>query len=222
MSTAAVLPVIGYMPMPADFKYKSVFLHGKTQHGPEDPFRIRHPVMPCSRRAKLFSPFDALRGFDAAIWAKEILYEDRKQLDESEQEILNRKLAFLHKLTYNSRIEGAHTVDSSVCQGIPRKVASGAAKACDPLPKSGFWTEHHAHEMAKKNMPIVTVTYFSPCTDIHSFAYGKQGQYVRITGVIRKIDADVSQTITLDNQVICLSDISDISGTIFPDMDGSL
>ena len=178
MSCAAVLPTIGYMPMPAGFKYKAIFLHGKTQHGPEDPFRIRHPLMPCSRRAKLFSPFDALRGFDAAIWSKEVLYEDRKQLDESEQEILNRKIAFLHKLTYNSRV-------------------------------------------ARENRPTVTVTYFSPCTDSNSFSYGTQGQYITATGIVRNVDAEISRTITLDDQVIDLSDISDISGSMFPDMDES-
>ena len=172
MPYAAALPVIGYMPMPDHFKYKSVFLHGKTQHGPEDPFRIRHPLMPCSRRAKLFSPFDALRGFDAAIWSKEILYEDWKQLDESEQEILDRKLALLHKLTYNSRV-------------------------------------------ARKNKPTVTVTYFSPCTDSSSFSYGRQGQYISVTGIVRNVDAKLSRTITLDDQVIALSDISDISGSLY-------
>ena len=176
MSYSAALPVIGYMPMPADFKYKSVFLHGKTQHGPEDPFRIRHPIMPCSRRAKLFAPFDALRGFDAAIWSKEVLYEDRKHLGESEKEILNRKLALLHKLTYNSRV-------------------------------------------ARENKPVVTVTYFSSCVDINSPAYGKQGQYLSVTGIVRKVDSNVSRTITLDDQVIDLSDISDISGSLFSDMD---
>ena len=178
MSYASALPVIGYMPMPAGFKYKAIFLHGKTQHGPEDPFRIRHPLMPCSRRAKLFSPFDALRGFDAAIWSKEVLYEDRKQLDESEQEILDRKLALLHKLTYNSRV-------------------------------------------ARENRPAVTVTYFSPCTDSNSFAYGSQGQCITVTGIVRNVDAKISRTITLDDQVIDLSDISDISGSMFPDMNES-
>ena len=178
MSYTAALPVIGYMPMPANFKYKSVFLHGKTQHEPEDPFRLRHPIMPCSRRAKLFSPFDALRGFDAAIWSKEVLYEDRKQLDESEQEILDRKLVLLRKLTYNSRV-------------------------------------------ARQNRPTVTVTYFSPCTDENSFAYGSQGQYVSVTGIVHNVDPDVSRTITLDNQVIDLSDISDISGPVFTYMEDS-
>ena len=178
MSYTAPLPVIGYMPMPADFKYKSVFLHGKTQHEAEDPFRIRHPIMPCSRRAKLFSPFDALRGFDAAIWSKEVLYEDRKLLDESEQEILDRKLVLLRKLTYNSRV-------------------------------------------ARQNRPTVTVTYFSPCTDENSFAYGRQGQYVSVTGIVHNVDPDVSRTITLDDQVIDLSDISDISGSVFAYMEDS-
>ena len=178
MSYSAALPVIGYMPMPADFKYKSVFLHGKTQHETEDPFRIRHPIMPCSRRAKLFSPFDALRGFDAAIWSKEVLYEDRKLLDESEQEILDRKLVLLCKLTYNSRV-------------------------------------------ARQNRPTVTVTYFSPCTDENSFAYGSQGQYVSVTGIVHNVDPDVSRTITLDDQVIDLSDISDISGSVFAYMEDS-
>ena len=155
-----------------------VFLHGKTQHEAEDPFRIRHPIMPCSRRAKLFSPFDALRGFDAAIWSKDVLYEDRKLLDESEQEILDRKLVLLRKLTYNSRV-------------------------------------------ARQNRPTVTVTYFSPCTDENSFAYGSQGQYVSVTGIVHNVDPDVSRTITLDDQVIDLSDISDISGSVFAYMEDS-
>ena len=176
MSYTASIPAIGYMPMPAEFKYKNIFLHGKPRHAADGPFRIRHPVMPCSRRAKLFAPFDALRGFDAAIWSKEVLYEDRKQLDESEQEILNRKLALLHKLTCNSRV-------------------------------------------ARENRPEVTVTCFSPCADINSFAYGTQGQYVSVTGIVHNVDSTVTRTLTLDDQVIDLSDISDISGSLFSCLD---
>ena len=209
MSYAAALPVIGYMPMPADFKYKSVFLHGKTQHGPDDPFRIRHPVMPCSRRAKLFSPFDALRGFDAAIWSKEVLYEDKKQLDESELEILNRKLALLHKLTYNSREERA-------------RAASAQASAQQGTRALSSRVVRPARGPDLKNQPVVTVTYFSPCADSNNFAYGKQGQYLSVTGVVRKVDPDISRTIILDDKVIGFSDISDISGALFSGMDDSL
>ena len=165
MSHAAALPSIGFMPMPADFKYRSVFLHGKPQHKPDDSFRIRHPLMPCSRRAKLFAPFDALRGFDAAIWSKEVLYENKKLLDESARAALDRKLALLARLTYNSRL-------------------------------------------ARKNRPEVSVTYFVPCTDEFNFAYGTQGQYKTVTGIVRKVDPVLTQTITVGRQSVAIEDIS--------------
>ena len=58
---------IGYMAMPSDFKYKNTFLAGRPKHARTDRFRIRHPEMDHGRRAKIFAPFDALRGFSVAI-----------------------------------------------------------------------------------------------------------------------------------------------------------
>ncbi len=58
-----------HSPMPENFKYKEVFEKGKPVHDADDPFYIRHPRMDLSRRAKLFAPFDALRGFSAAVIA---------------------------------------------------------------------------------------------------------------------------------------------------------
>ncbi len=58
---------IGYMPMPSDFKYKEAFLAGRPRHARTDRFRIRHPAMDCGKRAKIFAPFDALKGFGDAI-----------------------------------------------------------------------------------------------------------------------------------------------------------
>ncbi len=55
------------MAMPPGFKYRDVFLKGKPRHECLDPFRIRHPSMDPGRRAKIFAPFDALKGFDEAI-----------------------------------------------------------------------------------------------------------------------------------------------------------
>lgn len=59
------------MAMPADFRYRDVFLKGKPQHDRFDLFRIRHPSMDVGRRAKIFSPFDALKGFNEAIASKD-------------------------------------------------------------------------------------------------------------------------------------------------------
>ncbi len=58
---------IGVMAMPADFKYRAVFMKGRPQHDGCDPFSLKHPKMDTGRRAKIFAPFDALRGFSAAI-----------------------------------------------------------------------------------------------------------------------------------------------------------
>lgn len=60
---------IGVMAMPADFRYREVFLKGQPQHSRYDPFRLRHPAMDLGRRAKIFAPFDALRGFSDALAA---------------------------------------------------------------------------------------------------------------------------------------------------------
>lgn len=47
--------------IPPDFPYRDVLRKGRPKHAPMDPFSIRHPPMPLSRRAKIFSPFDALK-----------------------------------------------------------------------------------------------------------------------------------------------------------------
>ena len=61
---------LGDSPMPEDFAYRDVFAKGRPQHPTTDPFGIRHPAMEPGRRAKIFAPFDALRGFSAAIMAE--------------------------------------------------------------------------------------------------------------------------------------------------------
>ncbi len=62
---------LGCMPHPQNFKYEAVLRHGKPRHEPFDDFRRKHPSMPPEKRAKLFMPFDALRGFDLAIRKKQ-------------------------------------------------------------------------------------------------------------------------------------------------------
>ena len=53
--------------IPENFKYRDVFLKGKPCHDKHSTFYAKHPPMPPSRWAKIFSPFDALRGFSDAI-----------------------------------------------------------------------------------------------------------------------------------------------------------
>ncbi len=105
---------IGMMTMPAGFKYREVFLKGKPRHDRMDAFRIRHPKMDVGKRAKIFAPFDALRGFDFAIMCKNELYTDKVSLSPEDTEELSRRLDILHNLTYNSRMARANRVQVSV------------------------------------------------------------------------------------------------------------
>ena len=93
-----VFPVIGYIPMPADFPYKKIIEMGRPKHDKYSDFRIRHPSMSCSRRAKIFAPFDALAGFSDRINKKETLYEAKKVLSEEEKSSLGRKLTYLNHM----------------------------------------------------------------------------------------------------------------------------
>ena len=102
------------MTMPVNFRYREVFLKGKPCHDRLDAFRIRHPSMDRGRRAKIFAPFDALKGFSEAVAAKDVLYEERITLSQEDQEELNRRLAILHGLTYNGRMARANRVQVTV------------------------------------------------------------------------------------------------------------
>ena len=95
--------VIGYMPMPPDFKYKELFLKGRPRHEKFDDFWCKHPPMDTTHRAKIFAPFDALAGFDEAIESKHVHYEKRRILSETEKAKVNRKLTSLLPLTRNGR-----------------------------------------------------------------------------------------------------------------------
>ena len=57
-------------------RYRKVYERGKPKHSPFDDFSIKHPAMDLSRRAKIFSPFDALKGFSDELAKSEQLNED--------------------------------------------------------------------------------------------------------------------------------------------------
>ena len=86
------------------FRYQDVLKRGKPYHDPLDPFSIRHPPMPLSRRAKIFTPFDALKGYNEAVHAKTIEYEHKHDLSDEKKLELDQKISALRKLTYNRRV----------------------------------------------------------------------------------------------------------------------
>ena len=101
------------------FPYKSVYEKGKPVHDKYDSFSVRHPAMDLSRRAKIFSPFDALTGFSDAIPDTEQHYVMRTEPDEAEKDRLDHRLSLLHHLTANSRTAKQNTVMVSVTWFVP-------------------------------------------------------------------------------------------------------
>lgn len=179
-----MFPTVGAMPMPAGFRYADVYMQGRPRHGSAgriqtyDAFYRKHPPMDRTRRAKIFAPFDALRGFQDAIASKRVLYESRRELTEGEKEDLDRRLETLYRLTANGRL-------------------------------------------ARENRVTVTVTRFVPCGDPEHEAFGKQGKYESVTGIVQKVDP-ARRVILLDSGAIPAEDVAEIRSSVFTDDDGSV
>ena len=161
---------VGYMTMPAEFPYRDVFLIGKPQHDRFDLFSAKHPKMDVGHRAKIFAPFDALKGFSEAVASKDVRYVDYVELQDEDREELNRRLEILHNLTWNGR-------------------------------------------MARQNRVLVSITYYEPCMDINSEAYGLKGQYRTVSGICRSVDPDITGTVTVDQKRISFENILKIENT---------
>ena len=102
-----------------DFKYEAVLKRGRPRHDAMDPFSLRHPPMPLSRRAKLFNPFAALKGYEEALAAKEVPYEPRRELSDEKKTDLDQKIAVLRRLTRHSHAAMENHVIVSVTRFVP-------------------------------------------------------------------------------------------------------
>ena len=96
------------------FRYENVIKKGKPIHSKFDDFSIRHPSMPLEKRAKIFSPFDALKGYSEAIASKQIHYLEKKPLNDEDAHQLNLILNMLHQLTLNGKTARKNHVQASV------------------------------------------------------------------------------------------------------------
>ena len=110
---------IGAMDIPPDFKYLDVFLMGRPRHERFDRFSVRHPKMDPGKRAKIFAPFDALRGFNEAVSSKTVAYEPRRELNREAEQDLSRSLEALHGLTFTSRMARQNRITVRVTYFVP-------------------------------------------------------------------------------------------------------
>lgn len=53
----------------------------------------------------------------------------------------------------------------------------------------------------------VTVRYYAPCADAHSFSCGVRGRYETLTGVVRQVDGQKSRTLRVEDTAVPFDDI---------------
>ncbi len=111
-------------------QYSSALSRGRPRHGRCDEFSLRHPPMQLERRAKIFSPFAALKGYEEAVDAKRRLYVEKRELNEEEQAALDRALACLHERTRNLRAARANQVRARVTYYVPCADENHEAYGC--------------------------------------------------------------------------------------------
>ena len=110
---------IGETDKSIDSEYIQISEKGKPQHTKFDDFYRKHPFMDVGKRAKIFAPFAALRGFDGCILDKEVQYQPKIILDEEVTDEIAQQLEVLHRLTINCRIARKNHVVVSVTYFIP-------------------------------------------------------------------------------------------------------
>ena len=110
---------IGETDKSIDSEYIQISEKGKPQHTKFDDFYRKHPFMDVGKRAKIFAPFAALRGFDGCILDKEVQYQPKIILDDEVTDEIAQQLEVLHRLTINSRIARKNHVVVSVTYFIP-------------------------------------------------------------------------------------------------------
>ena len=152
-------------------RYTKAYARGRPHHVEYDAFWLQHPFMPSGHKAKIFAPFDALKGYDECIASKEVLYEPMREPSQD----IDLRLNILCSLTPNSKI-------------------------------------------ARINRPAVSVTYYVPCSDPNSSAFGFMGQYCTRNGICLRVNLD---SILIDDQLIPISSIYSIDGTVFKECDAS-
>ena len=89
------------------------------------------PRMPRQNRAKIFAPYDALKGFEETVHAKEELFVARPELTDYAQERLDRRL---RSLARDSRVTVTwfRPKEDGLSSGLGRYVtASGTVRKID-------------------------------------------------------------------------------------------
>ena len=73
---------------------------------------MQRPKMPIKERAKIFAPFDALKGFREMLVEVEVIKEEKKELSEDQ---INYLSSIINSLEFGMLIEVTYYIDKDKC-----------------------------------------------------------------------------------------------------------
>ena len=73
---------------------------------------MQRPKMPIKERAKIFAPFDALKGFREMLIEAEVIHEERRELSIDQIEYLSN---IINSLEFGMMIEVTYYVEKEEC-----------------------------------------------------------------------------------------------------------
>ena len=100
------------------FAYADI-LHRQRPAHDGDGFSRLHPRMPRAKRAKIFAPYAALKGYDEAVAAKNVPYAPRHTLDEDEAQALNERLQLLRERCGSGALARENRCEAAVDYFVP-------------------------------------------------------------------------------------------------------
>lgn len=158
--------------------YLDVYRQGRPRHGPYDEFALRHPQMPLGQRAKIFSPFDALKGFSETIGEKLQLYVDKRELTEEEQAALDRTLARLAERTRSRRLVREEPVFAEAVYYVPCADENHEAYGLRGRYETARGTVWKVDELARTVQIGETVIDFADLAELHTENIGEETEDV--------------------------------------------
>ena len=84
------------------FPYEEILRLGMPER--DQYFYLKHPKMPCGKRAKIFAPFSALKGFDEEVASKEVRYVEKRGLSDEEVQTINTCLSEIYAAAKTERL----------------------------------------------------------------------------------------------------------------------
>ena len=100
------------------FAYADILNMRRPAHD-DDLFSRTHPRMPRGKRAKIFAPYAALKGYEEAVVAKNVPYEPRHVLDEDELRALNERLRDLRERCGSGALARENRLEAAVDYFVP-------------------------------------------------------------------------------------------------------